>query len=125
MIETLLFAGVISFGSYLYITYRLKLGGSSSVAAYVAMVSAVSYIVNCISNALGHFSQAGKLCMYMKSIRDFMECPIEEKVENAILPEGNMGEISFENVLMKSPETENERQTVIDALEKAQFGEVL
>ena len=30
-----------------------------------------------------------------------------------------------ENVLMKSPETEEERQLVIDSLEKAQFGEVL
>ncbi|MDE6852003.1 MAG: ABC transporter ATP-binding protein/permease [Lachnospiraceae bacterium] len=215
VIETLLFAGILSFGSYLYITYRLKLGGRSSVAAYVAMVSAVGYIVTCISDALERFSQAGKLCMYMKSIRDFMECPLEENVTNAIMPQGNMGDISFEhvsyhydgsdqmimkdlnlkvrqgehialvgengagkttlmkllmglypvsqgsilvggknisryepeayrdqfgavfqdfqifslplceNVLMKSPETEEERQTVMEALEKAQFGEVL
>lgn len=215
IIETILFAGILSFGSYLYITYRLKVDGRASVAAYVAMVSAVAYIVNCISDALGHFSQAGKLCMYMKSIRDFMECPIEETVKDAILPEGNMGEISFEhvsyhydgseqmiirdlnlkvrqgehialvgengagkttlmkllmglyplsegniyvggqniskyepeayrdqfgtvfqdfqifslplceNVLMKSPETDEERQIVVEALEKAQFGEVL
>lgn len=214
-LETLLFAGILSFGSYLYITYRLKIGGRTSVAAYVAMVSAVGYIVNCISDALGHFSQAGKLCMYMKSIRDFMHCPIEETVEDAIVPEGNIGELSFEhisyhyegskqmiiqdlnlkvqkgehialvgengagkttlmkllmglypvsegrilaggqninryepeayrdlfgavfqdfqifslplceNVLMKSPETDEERQNVVDALEKAQFGEVL
>ena len=215
IIETLLFAGVISFGSYMYITYRLKVDGRSSVAAYVAMVSAVGYIVTCINDALGLFSQAGKLCMYMKSIRDCMECPVEQAVENAILPDENMGEISFEhvsyhymgsdqmiirdlnlrvrqgehialvgengagkttlmkllmglypvsqgkivvggedicryepaayrdcfgtvfqdfqifslplceNVLMKSPETDEERQTVVDALEKAQFGEVL
>lgn len=161
ILETVLFAGILSFGSYLYITYRVKTGGRTSVAAYVAMVSAVGYIVTCISDALGHFSQAGKLSMYMKSIRGFMECPVEEKVKDAIAPEGNLGEISFEhvsyhyarssqmiiedlnlhvkqgehialvgeplceNVLMKSPETEKERQIVIDALEKAQFGEVL
>lgn len=215
VLETLLFAGILSFGSYLYITYRLKLGGRTSVAAYVAMVSAVGYIVTCISDALGHFSQAGKLCMYMKCIRDFMDCPVEGTVEDAIMPEGNMGDISFEhvsyhydgsdqmiikdlnlkirqgehialvgengagkttlmkllmglypvssgsilvggqnisqydpeayrdqfgtvfqdfqifslplceNVLMKSPETEEERQIVVDALKKAQFGEVL
>lgn len=215
ILETVLFAGILSFGSYLYITYRVKTGGRTSVAAYVAMVSAVGYIVTCISDALGHFSQAGKLSMYMKSIRGFMECPVEEKVKDAIAPEGNLGEISFEhvsyhytgssqmiiedlnlhvkqgehialvgengagkttlmkllmglypvsagcilaggqnisryeqeayrdcfgtvfqdfqifslplceNVLMKSPETEKEWQIVIDALEKAQFGEVL
>ena len=215
VLETLLFAGILSFGSYLYITYRLKLGGRTSVAAYVAMVSAVGYIVTCISDALGHFSQAGKLCMYMKCIRDFMDCPVEGTVKDAIMPEGNMGDISFEhvsyhydgsdrmiikdlnlkirqgehialvgengagkttlmkllmglypvssgsilvggqnisqydpetyrdqfgtvfqdfqifslplceNVLMKSPETEEERQIVVDALKKAQFGEVL
>lgn len=215
VLETLLFAGVLSFGSYLYITYRLKLGGRTSVAAYVAMVSAVGYIITCISDALGHFSQAGKLCMYMKCIRDFMDCPVEGTVKDAIMPEGNLGDISFEhvsyhydgsdqmiikdlnlkirqgehialvgengagkttlmkllmglypvssgsilvggqnisqydpeayrdqfgtvfqdfqifslplceNVLMKSPETEEERQIVVDALKKAQFGEVL
>lgn len=215
VLETLLFAGILSFGSYLYITYRLKLGGRTSVAAYVAMVSAVGYIVTCISDALGHFSQAGKLCMYMKCIRDFMDCPVEGMVKDAIMPEGNMGDISFEhvsyhydgsdqmiikdlnlkirqgehialvgengagkttlmkllmglypvssgsilaggqninrydpeayrdqfgtvfqdfqifslplceNVLMKSPETEEERQIVVEALKKAQFGEVL
>lgn len=215
VLETILFAGILSFGSYLYITYRLKLGGRTSVAAYVAMVSAVGYIVTCISDALGHFSQAGKLCMYMKCIRDFMDCPVEGTVKDAIMPEGNMGDISFEhvsyhydgsdqmiikdlnlkirqgehialvgengagkttlmkllmglypvssgsilaggqninrydpeayrdqfgtvfqdfqifslplceNVLMKSPETEEERQIVVDALRKAQFGEVL
>lgn len=215
MVETFLFAGIVSLGSYLYITYRLKTGGSSSVAAYVAMISAVGYIVNCAGDALRHFSHAGKLCMYMKSIREFMDCPVEEAVADATWPQGNMGEISFENVsyqyagsqqkiieklnlrvrqgehialvgengegkttlmkllmglypvsegrilaggkdirryepeayrdclgtvfqdfqifalplcenvLMKSPETEKERQTVVDALEKAQFGEVL
>lgn len=215
VLETLLFAGVLSFGSYLYITYRLKLGGRTSVAAYVAMVSAVGYIVTCISDALGHFSQAGKLCMYMKCIRDFMDCPVEGTVKDAIMPEGNLGDISFEhvsyhydgsdqmiikdlnlkirqgehialvgengagkttlmkllmglypvssgsilvggqnisqydpeayrdqfgtvfqdfqifslplceNVLMKSSETQEERQIVVDALKKAQFGEVL
>ena len=215
VLETLLFAGILSFGSYLYITYRLKLGGRSSVAAYAAMVSAVGYIVTCISDALGHFSQAGKLCMYMKSIRDFMKCPTEEKAEKTVMPAENIGEISFEhvyyhypaseqmiikdlnlkvqqgehialvgengagkttlmkllmglypvskgcisagnrdinqyepeayrdcfgtvfqdfqifslplseNVLMKSPETEEERRIIVEALEKAQFGEVL
>lgn len=98
VMETLLFVGVITFGSYLYITYRLKVGGRSSVASYVAMVSAIGYIVNCISDSLGHFSKAGKLCMYMKSIRDFLECPVEEAVENAVLPGGDMGEVSFEHV---------------------------
>lgn len=98
VIEALLFAGVITFGSYLYITYRLKVSGRASVASYVAMVSAIGYIVNCISDSLGHFSQAGKLCMYMKSIRDFLECPVEKAVEHAVMPEGNMGEISFEHV---------------------------
>lgn len=51
IVETLLFAGIISFGAYLYIAYRLKVGGRSSVAAYVAMVTAVGYIVRCISDA--------------------------------------------------------------------------
>lgn len=215
IIETILFAGLVTMGSYLYITYRLKVSGSTAVASYVAMIAAIGSIVQSISEAIEYFSQAGKMCMYMNNIKEFMECPTEKAVENAIVPEGNMGEISFENVsyhyagsgqmiiknldirirkgehialvgengagkttlmkllmglypvsegqilvggrdirsyepsayrdcfgtvfqdfqifslplgenvLMKSPETEEERKLVIDALEKAQFGEVL
>lgn len=224
--ETFLFAGLVSLGSYLYITWQLKVEGVGAIAAYVAMVSAVGYIVNCAGDALRHFSQAGKLCMYMKSIREFMDCPAEQAAEDtmgtageadmtALIPRENIGDISFENVcyhyagsqqmiiknlnlrvrqgehialvgengagkttlmkllmglypvtsgritaggedirryepgayrdcfgtvfqdfqifalplcenvLMKSPGTEEERQAVVDALEKAQFGEVL
>ena len=215
IIETILFAGLVTLGSYLYITYRLKVSGSTAVASYVAMIAAIGSIVQSISEAIEYFSQAGKLCMYMNNIKEFMECPTEEAVEDAILPEENMGEISFENVsyhyagsdqmiiknlnirikkgehialvgengagkttlmkllmglypvsegqilvggreircyepsayrdcfgtvfqdfqifslplgenvLMKFPETEEERKLVIDSLEKAQFGEVL
>lgn len=215
IIETMMFAGLVTLGSYLYITYRLKVSGSNAVAAYVAMISAVGYVVNSISEAINYFSQAGKLCMYMNNIKEFMECKVEEAVKDAVLPNGNMGEIVFdhvsyhyqgseqmiiqdlnvaihqgehialvgengagkttlmkllmglypisegkilvggteigkydpsayrdcfgtvfqdfqifslplgENVLMKSPETKEERQIVIDSLNKAQFGEVL
>lgn len=215
IIETILFAGLVTLGSYLYISYRLKVGGSTAVASYVAMISAIGGIVQSISEAIEFFSQAGKLCMYMNNIKEFMECPVEDLTDQSILPQGDMGDISFENVcyhyegsdqmiinhlnihirkgehialvgengagkttlmkllmglypvsdgkilvggqditkyeptayrdcfgtvfqdfqifslplgenvLMKSPETEEERQLVIDSLNKAQFGEVL
>lgn len=60
IVETLLFSGIVTLGSYLYITWRLKLGGSNAVAAYVAMITAVGYVVNSVNQALGLFSQAGK-----------------------------------------------------------------
>lgn len=215
IIETLLFAGLVTLGSYLYISYRLKVSGSSAVAAYIAMIFAVGYVVSSINVAIEYFSQAGKLCMYMNHIKEFMECEVEKAVDNAVLPGSAMGEIVFdhvsyhylgsdqmiikdlnvkihqgehialvgengagkttlmklllglysvsegrivvggtdirryeptayrdcfgtvfqdfqifalplgENVLMKSPETEEEKQLIIDSLEKAQFGEVL
>ena len=98
IVETLLFSGIVTLGSYLYITWRLKLGGSNAVAAYVAMITAVGYVVNSVNQALGLFSQAGKLCMYMKSIRDFLECEVEERTEEAVPPNSHMGEIKFEHV---------------------------
>ncbi len=215
IIETLLFAGLVTLCSYLYITYRLKVSGSTAVAAYVAMISAVGYVVGSINEAIELFSEAGKLCMYMNNITEFMECETEEPDGNNVIPQNNMGDIVFEhvsyhysgsedmiindlnlsvrqgehvalvgengagkttlmkllmglytvsegriivggtdirqydpsayrdcfgtvfqdfqifslsladNVLMKTPETEEERQLVIDSLEKAQFGEVL
>lgn len=215
IIETLLFAGLVTLGSYLYISYRLKVSGSSAVAAYVAMIAAVGYVVNSISEAIEYFSRAGKLCMYMKNVKEFMECKVEDTMEEAVSPGDSMGDIVFdhvsyhynnseqmiiqdlqlaihqgehialvgengagkttlmkllmglypvsegrilvggtdirqyepsayrdcfgtvfqdfqifslplgENVLMKSPETAQERQLVVESLEKAQFGEVL
>lgn len=215
IIETLLFAGLVTLGSYLYITYRLKVSGSTAVAAYVAMIAAVGYVVDSISEAIEYFSESGKLCMYMNNIAEFMECEVEDELVDAVVPGSNMGDIVFEhvsyhytgseeliikdlnvkvhqgehvalvgengagkttlmkllmglypvsggkiiaggteiqrydssayrdcfgtvfqdfqifslpladNVLMKTPETEAERQLVIDSLEKAQFGEVL
>lgn len=98
MIETLLFAGLVTLGSYLYITWQLKVSGSSAVAAYVAMIFAMRYIVNSMNEALGHFSQAGRLCMYMKNIQDFMECEIEETVKDTVMPSSDIGDIVFENV---------------------------
>lgn len=215
IIETLLFAGLVTLGSYLYINYRLKVSGSNAVAAYIAMIFAVGYVVSSINVSIDYFSRAGKLCMYMNNIKEFMECEVEKAVEDAVLPGSDMGEIVFEhvsyhylgsdqmiikdlnvkihqgehialvgengagkttlmkllmglypvsegkilaggtdirrfepsayrdcfgtvfqdfqifalplgeNVLMKSPETEEEKQLIIDSLEKAQFGEVL
>lgn len=215
IVETLLFAGLVTLGSYLYITYRLKLGGSTAVAAYAAMISAVGYVVGDISQAIEYFSQAGKFCMYMNNIKEFMECPVEEGSQEGLPPADHIGELVFdhvsyhylgseqmiirdlnmkihqgehialvgengagkttlmkllmglypvtegkilaggrdirqyepeayrdcfgtvfqdfqifslplgENVLMRSPETPEERQLVIDSLEKAQFGDVL
>ncbi|MDE6608363.1 MAG: hypothetical protein K2K54_11515 [Lachnospiraceae bacterium] len=64
MIETILFTGIISFGAYLYITYRLKVEGISTVAAYVAMVSAVAYIVTCIGGCTRAFF-TGRKTLYV------------------------------------------------------------
>lgn len=98
IIETLLFAGLITMGSYLYITYQLKLNGSNAVAAYIAMITAVGFMVNSVSVSIDYFSQSGRLCMYMNHIKEFMECKVEEPVEGAVLPGENMGEIRMEHV---------------------------
>ncbi len=56
------------------------------------------YVVTSISEAIEYFSQAGKLCMYMNNIKEFMECETEELIENAVRPNNTMGEIVFEHV---------------------------
>lgn len=90
VVETMLFAGLVTLGSYLYITYRLKVTGSSAVAAYIAMIAAVGYVVNSVSEAIEYFSQAGKLCMYMNNIEEFMACEEEKAMEQGIIP-GSQG----------------------------------
>lgn len=81
ILETMLFVGLVTLGSYLYIAYRLKVVGSTAVAAYIAMIAAVGYVVNSVNGAIENFSQSGKRCMYMQYITEFMECE-EEKEED-------------------------------------------
>ena len=126
IIETLLFAGLVTLCSYLYIAYRLKVSGSSAVAAYVAMIAAVGYVVGSISEAIEFFSEAGKQCMYMQNITEFMECEIEESVDNAVIPETNIGDIEFEHVSYHySGSEEKDKDRVRYALEQSGFLERL
>lgn len=98
ILETLLFAGIVTMGCYLYITYRLKVGGSQALAAYVAMISAVTWIVYSISGAIDNISRSGKFCMFMNYITEFMHCPVEGESEKAVQLQGDMGEIRMEHV---------------------------
>ncbi len=98
ILETLLFSGVMTMGAYLYITVQLKLNGSTALAAYVAMTSAVSYVVFSVSGAIENFSESGRLCMYMNDIVEFLECTVEEETRQDILPGDDMGNIEMEHV---------------------------
>lgn len=104
MIETLLYFGIVTLGSYLYIAYRLKVTGSTAVAAYVAMIEAVGYVVSSVEGAIENFSQSGKRCMYMQYITEFMESEEEEKTDS-IENEISLLQMDQENTISPEPKS--------------------
>lgn len=214
-LDSVVFFGLTYFSSYLYITFILKGNGGNKLGAYIAMLSAIGFVSWQVREAIKKGIEAGKYCLYMNNLKEFLECeskqgvignrPIEvalgdiefkqvsftyegakspvindlslfiKKGERVALVGENgagkttliklliglypvtQGEIKVsgynineydmedyhnhfgtvfqdlqifalplaENVLMKSPESEDERKQVVDALIKAQFGEKL
>lgn len=98
IIETLLFVGVVTLGSYLYITYRVKVTGVTAAASYIAMISAVEMLVSRVSEGIGLFTESGKYCMYMDYVDEFMNCSEEAREKKTLAPNEHMGDIEFRHV---------------------------
>lgn len=119
-LETLVFVGLVTLGSYLYITYCLKISGVPAAAPYMAMISAIGYVSEVVGDGITFFSEAGKRCLYMDNLRDFLEYEPEELREGRAAlgdageerkegregwrqPGKDMGELSLERVTYTYP----------------------
>lgn len=213
-LQNIILFGVTCLCTYLYVTVVIKTTGAKKIGVYVALVGSIDYISWRIKATIKNFIDAGKTCVFMNNLEDFLMIHTEEE-DSGREVEGELGDISVEhltftysgadtpvirdlslqikkgerialvgengagkttlvkllmglypvqdgriqmngvdiaeynkkdyhshfgtvfqdlqifalplshNVLMKEPENEEERQLVIDSLEKAQFGETL
>ncbi|MCI8563672.1 MAG: ABC transporter ATP-binding protein [Lachnospiraceae bacterium] len=213
-LQNILLFGITCLCTYLYVAFVIKTTGVRKIGMYVALVGSIDYISWRIKATVKNFVDAGKTCVYMNNLENFLAMQTEEKDDRrkvmgelgdisvnhlnftytgadmpviqdlslqikkgeriALVGENGAGKTTFvkllmglypvskgsilidgvdigeynskdyhshfgtvfqdlqvfalplsHNVLMKEPENEEERQLVIQSLEKAQFGETL
>ncbi len=84
--------------TYLYVTVVLKTSVTAKIGLYVATLSSIDYFSWRVKETIKNFIDAGKNCMYMNNLQDFLEMD-EETVERGHCPvNGTLGDISVEHV---------------------------
>lgn len=107
------FVGLITVGTYIYITYRLKVTGVEAVGAYITMIAAIGSVVWFISWAVECFIECGRYCMYMDNVKGFLELEEETPFSGSRMPGEDVGEIAFSHVTYRY---EGSDKKVIDDL---------
>lgn len=86
------------FLTYLYVAFVLKAEGAQGIGAYAATLSSIEYFAWRVKNSIKQFMEAGKNCMYMNNLEDFLEMD-EETLESGSRPvEGVLGDITLSHV---------------------------
>jgi ABC-type bacteriocin/lantibiotic exporters, contain an N-terminal double-glycine peptidase domain len=93
----------------LYVAYVLKIRGAASVGAYTAILMTSGFITWKAGDAVQKSIEAGKHCIFMNNLRDFLECeeeqsPVDDAPREigpgkAPVPSGEkLGDIVFDRV---------------------------
>lgn len=84
--------------TYLYVSYVLKTTGAAKIGLYVATLGSIDYFSWRVKQTIQHFIEAGKNCMYMNNLQDFLEME-EETVESGKRSiQQPLGDIDLTNV---------------------------
>lgn len=84
--------------TYLYVSFVLKTTGEARIGLYVATLGSIDYFSWRVKETIQHFIEAGKNCMYMNNLQDFLEME-EETLESGSHPiHGSLGDIHMEHV---------------------------
>lgn len=84
--------------TYLYVSVILKTTGQAKIGLYVATLGSIDYFSWRVKQTIQRFIDAGKNCMYMNNLQDFLE--MEEEVQEAetCRIEGELGDIELQDV---------------------------
>jgi ATP-binding cassette, subfamily B, bacterial len=96
--EYVVFLGLTFFSSYIYVSYTIKVNGSSRLAAYIAMLSAVGYISYQIKNCVTTMIEAGTNCIYMNNLKEFLNYESLQGIPGTKKVEVGLGDIVFDHV---------------------------
>lgn len=96
--ETVFFAGISVLGSYVYVTYRIKVSGVASIGAYVAIISSIGFMSWLFKDSIKKLVEAGKYSIYMQNLKDFLEYDPGLIARGDRKVEGQLGDIEFDHV---------------------------
>ncbi len=97
-LNAVVFFGLTYFSSYMYITFVIKATGTSRIGAYVAMLSAIGFVSWQVKEAVQKSIEAGKYCLYMNNLKDFLEYESDKAYKGDKKIEGVLGDIEFSHV---------------------------
>lgn len=98
LLQFALFFGVTLLMAYLYVTVVLKTSGASKIGAYVAILSSIEYICWRVKETVKFMNRAGKSCMYMNNLKDFLEYePVEHQAGTRDV-EQPLGDIDMKDI---------------------------
>lgn len=97
-LNAVVFFGLTYFSSYMYITFVIKATGTSRIGAYVAMLSAIGFVSWQVKEAVQKSIEAGKYCLYMNNLKDFLEYESAKAYKGNKKIEGVLGDIEFSHV---------------------------
>ncbi len=97
-LEYVVFIGLTFFSSYIYVSYVIKVNGSTKLAAYIAMLSAVGFISWQIKNCVTTMIEAGTNCIYMNNLKEFLNYEAVHGIPGTKKVEGSLGDIEFDRV---------------------------
>lgn len=96
--EYVVFIGLTFFSSYIYVSYTVKVNGSTKLAAYIAMLSAVGFISYEIKACVTSMIEAGTNCIYMNNLKEFLNYESLQGIPGTKKVEGSLGDIVFDHV---------------------------
>lgn len=96
--QSVVFMGLTLLMAYLYVAVVLKTNGWARIGAYVAMLSSIEYVCWRIKETVKYMNLAGKSCIYMNNLKDFLEYQTMEETQGVTSIERPLGDIDMKNI---------------------------
>ena len=84
--------------AYLYVAFVLKTTGAAKIGLYVATLGSIDYFSWRVKETIKHFIEAGKDCMYMNNLQDFLELEEESTKEEGLPVTETLGTITIDHM---------------------------
>lgn len=82
ILQAFMLFGITALCAYLYVAYVIKTTGVAKIGMYVAVVGSMDYVSWRIKETVTTFIDAGKNCVFMNNLEDFLN--IEQEDEQAV-----------------------------------------
>lgn len=98
MLQSFMLYGVTVLVTYLYVAIVLKTSGINKIGAYVAIASGIDYFSWRVKETVKNFIEAGRCCIFMNNLADFLEMDTETVESGDRAVEGELGDIAIDHV---------------------------